>query len=69
MSTRPGAGAGSGSGVGSTAAIASLFVREDEVLDESIERTFEQAVLAELAELRREVAELRDGGHGPAPGA
>lgn len=52
-----------------TAAIASLFVREDEVLDESIERTFEQAVLAELAELRREVAELRDGGHGPAPGA
>lgn len=51
-----------------TAAIASLFVREDDVLDESIERTFEQAVLAELAELRREVAELRDGRHGLGPG-
>ena len=43
-----------------TAAVASLFVREDEIVDESLERKFEQVVLAELAELRREVAQLRD---------
>ncbi len=42
-----------------TAAVASLFVREDEIADESLERKFEQVVLAELAELRREVAQLR----------
>lgn len=41
-----------------TAAVASLFVREDEIVDENLERKFEQVVLAELAELRREVAEL-----------
>lgn len=44
-----------------TAAVASLFVREDEVEDESREQQFEQVVLAELAELRREVAQLRAG--------
>lgn len=44
-----------------TAAVASLFVREDEIVDESLERKFEQVVLAELAELRREVAQLRAG--------
>mgnify|MGYP000132531440 FL=1 len=44
-----------------TAAVASLFVREDEIVDDSREREFEQVVLAELAELRREVAQLRAG--------
>lgn len=42
-----------------TAAVASLFVHEDEIADDSREREFEQVVLAELAELRREVAQLR----------
>jgi len=49
-----------------TAAVASLFVREDEIVDENLERKFEQVVLAELAELRREVAQLRAGPQSPA---
>jgi voltage-gated potassium channel len=44
-----------------TAAIASLFVREDEIPDDERERRFEEAVLSELGELRREVAQLREG--------
>jgi voltage-gated potassium channel len=43
-----------------TAAVASLFVREDEIPDAERERQFHQAVLAELGELRREVAQLRE---------
>lgn len=43
-----------------TAAVASLFVREDEIPDEEHQRQFEQAVLAELGELRRELAQLRE---------
>lgn len=42
-----------------TAAVASFFVREDELPDERREQRFEHLVLAELAELRRELAELR----------
>lgn len=42
-----------------TAAVASLFVREDEISGEGRERRFERAVLAELGELRREVAQIR----------
>lgn len=49
-----------------TAAVASLFVREDERPDEDREQQFERRVLAELAELRRELAQLRgERGHGP----
>jgi voltage-gated potassium channel len=43
-----------------TAAVASLFVREDENPNEERERQFQRAVLAELEELRREVAQLRE---------
>lgn len=42
-----------------TAAVASFFVREDELPDERREQRFEHLVLTELAELRRELAELR----------
>lgn len=49
-----------------TAAVASLFVREDEIPDEERERRFAQAVLAELGELRRDVAQLRGGLPAPA---
>jgi len=49
-----------------TAAVASIFVREDEISEESRERQFEQAVLAELGELRREVKRLRGSGRASA---
>lgn len=42
-----------------TAAVASFFVREDEIPDEQVERRFEQAVLAELGQLRQELAHVR----------
>lgn len=43
-----------------TAAVASLFVREDEVSAEERDRQSDNKVLAELGELRRELAELRE---------
>ena len=43
-----------------TAAVASLFVREDEVSAEQRDRQFDKTALAELGELRRELAELRE---------
>ena len=42
-----------------TAAIASLFVREDEAPDEQLDREFQEEMRHELARLRREVGELR----------
>ncbi len=42
-----------------TAAIASLFVKEDEVSDTHREQTFEHEVLEELRELRAQVDQLR----------
>lgn len=42
-----------------TAAIASLFVREDEAPDEQLDREFQEEIRRELARLRREVGELR----------
>lgn len=41
-----------------TAAIASLFVREDELPDDLRERAFEERVMEELRLLRREVSDL-----------
>lgn len=42
-----------------TAAVASLFVREDEAPDDARERTFQEEMRQELAGLREEVAALR----------
>lgn len=42
-----------------TAAIASLFVREDEEPEEKLERSFEHRVLEELSELRAQVEQIR----------
>ena len=42
-----------------TAAIASLFVREDEEPEERLERTFERQVLEELRELRTQLEQIR----------
>lgn len=44
-----------------TAAIASLFVREDEAPDEDLQHAFQQEMREELRQLRREVRELRHG--------
>lgn len=53
-----------------SAAVASLFVREDEIPEEERERRFERIVMAELAALRAELERLRRadaGGSGQAP--
>ena len=44
-----------------TAAIASLFVREDELPDDQLERAFQEEVREELRLLRREMSDLRQG--------
>ncbi len=42
-----------------TAAIASLFVREDEEPEEQLERTFEREVLEQLGDLRAQLEQIR----------
>lgn len=44
-----------------TAAVASLFVREDEELVERAEREADAEIMRELREIRAELARLRDG--------